>query len=351
MFEPHYDPQALQHVVDDVDLILYRVDRILILPKYEMWFQREAFVRTAYSSTIIENPAIPEEEMEAAARPSPSAAIPAARQDVANYARALEFVEFVAESGDIPVDEAVIREIHWHLMKGIDDRRVRPGQYRTEPNWIEDQGVRVYEPPFHMDVPPLMREFSLWIRDDDVTHPLYKAGIAHAHLAAIHPFVDGNGRTARLLVTLLLQRQGYGFRKLLSLDSFYQRNKDLYIDGLKKSIGERFAPDYDLTRWLDFFLLSLKARAENLENEMTRWRQFLDRAHRELSGLGMSERQTDGLVYAMRTGRMMRKDYMEITGVSAVTASRDLQDLVEKGVLVARGYGRSRYYIPTPGTR
>lgn len=345
IFTPKFsqDDKSLTWNLGEIDRVKFRVERLLIMPKHEQWLRREAFIRTAYSSTMIENNTITEEEIERAAKPSPVTKIPKERADVSNYAEALSFVDFLSTTG-IMIDEAIIRQIHWFLMKGIHDTRLQPGKYRTEPNWIEDQGVKVYEPPFHVDVPMLMREFSLWLRENGNLNPMLKAGIAPAHLIAIHPFVDGNGRTARLLATLLLQRTGYGFRNLLSLDTYYQRNRDSYLEALKKSFGEHFTPDYDLTSWLEFFTWSVLMQARTLETKLTDWRIWVDKVHREWIPLGLSDRQIDGLIYAAHVGSIARKDYMEITNVSPVTATRDLSHMVVKGIMIPRGVGRNRRY-------
>jgi Fic family protein len=344
-FNPRFseDNEHLLWTLDEIDRVKFRIERLLIMPKHEKWLQREAFMRTAYSSTMIENRTITEEEMEKAVKPSGATQIPKERADVANYAEALSFVDFLSKD-NMEIDEAVIRQIHWLLMRGVHDTRLQPGNYRTEPNWIEDQGVKVYEPPFHVDLPIMMREFSLWLREKDSLNPVLKAGIAHAHLIAIHPFVDGNGRTARLLTTLLLQRNGYGFRNLLSLDAYYQRNRDSYLDALKKSIGERFTPDYDFTPWLEFFTMSILLQAGSLEEKLTDWRMWADEVHKSWAPKGLSDRQIDGLIYATNVGSIARRDYMEIADVSPLTATRDLLYLTQKGFLIPKGAGRNRRY-------
>ena len=345
MFTPRFteDSTRLSYALEEIERIRFRIERMLIMPKHEQWLRREAVIRNAYSSTMVENVNIPEQEMEKVASLSPISSIPKDRPEVVNYAMALEFIDFLSDS-EIKPDEAVVRQIHWILMRGIHDTHIKPGDYRTGPNWIEDQGVKVYDPPFHIDIPILMREFSVWLREDENINPMLKAGIAHAHLIAIHPFVDGNGRTARLLAMLLLQRQGYGFRKLLSLDAYYQRNRDEYLEALQQSLGKRFTNDYDLTPWLEFFTKSVTFQAMKLEQKLTDWRIALDELHKSLRPLGLSERQIDGLIYAFRIGYLTRKDYAEITNVSPLTATRDLAVLVEKGLLMPEGVGRNRRY-------
>lgn len=348
MFKPKYSKKnrELLDKIGEIERIKFRIERMLIMPKHEQWLRREAFIRTAYSSTMIENGTIPEEEMERVAQASPTAEIPKNRPDIVNYAKALDFVDFLSDFGDSDVPlEAIIRQIHWHLMSGVHDTHIQPGTYRTIPNWIEYQGVKVYESPFHVDVPILMREFSFWFGKDESIHPIIQAGIAHAHMIAIHPFVDGNGRTARLLATLLLQGSGYGFKKLLSLDSYYQRNRDEYLQALRQSIGERFTIGYNLTPWLDFFAKSIITQGQLLERKLTDWRISVDELHREFVDSGLTERQLDGLLYAANIGYITRKDYMEIANVSPLTATRDLQYLVKEEYLAPQGKGRNRRYI------
>jgi Fic family protein len=230
------------------------------------------------------------------------------------------------------------------LMNGIHDTHLLPGKYRTEPNWIVDQGIRVYEPPSHIDVPILMREFSEWLMAEKQEEPVISAGIAHLHLIAIHPFVDGNGRTARLLATLLLQKSGYGFRKLLSLDAYYQRNRDKYIDALRSSLGKKYTPEYECTKWLDFFTRSIVLQAGTLEEKLTDWRIEVEKVHETWKKTGLNDRQIDGLIYANRLGYLTRKHYAEITNVSLITASRDIAAMVKIGLLKPEGKARNLKY-------
>ncbi len=346
MFEPKFtiDATALPYSLEEIERINFRVERMLLMPKHEQWLRREAFVRTAYSSTMVENVKIPEHEMEEAAKASPIGALPKQRLDVTNYGKALEFADFISDDDGIRIDEAVIRQIHWFLMKGIHDTHLKPGQYRTGPNWIGDQGAKIYESPFHVDVPILMREFSDWLATDEEISPLLKAGIAHVHLVAIHPFVDGNGRTARLLATLFLQRHGYGFRRLLSLDAYYQRNRDDYMEALRECLGPSFRNDYDSTSWLEFFTTSVILQSRALERRLTDWRMGVDQIHKDWGDMGLAERQIDGLIYTVKIGYITRKDYAEIANISVLTASRDLVDMVKRGLLRAEGAGRNRKY-------
>jgi Fic family protein len=350
MFTPKYaaDDPGILFDLTEIERIRFRIENIEIMPKYERWIEQETFIRTAYSSTMVENKDIPEQEMEKIAKQAPVANLPETRPDVFNYGRALEFIDFITSDNQIVIDESVIRQIHWTLMKGIKDEYFKPGQYRTEPNWIEHEGIKVYDPPFHVNVPMLMSEFSDWIKNDDGISPIIKAGVAHVHLVAIHPFVDGNGRTARLLATLLIRKYGYGFRRLLSIDNYYHLYRDKYIDALRNTLSSKYADHYDCTKWLGFFTRSLHVQMSDLEAKLTDWRMFINKAHADWKPFGLSDRQVDGLMYAMRVGSITRKDYIEIAHISPLTATRDLADMVQRGLLTPMGNGRNRMYLSKP---
>ncbi|MBI4298842.1 MAG: Fic family protein [Chloroflexi bacterium] len=331
-------PDRHSFELEQLELIRFRVDRFLLMPKHEAWLRREAFVRQAYSSTMIENATIREEELTKA-----ESDLTVDRPDVKNYARALEFVDFLSNLNGLILDELIVRQIHWSLMSGVHDTYYLPGNYRKDTNWVEDAGIKVYQPPHQFDVPILMREFIMELRKEGL-HPVLKAGVAHLHLVAIHPFVDGNGRAARLLATLLLQNSGWGFRNILSLDNYYQRNRNEYIGGLSSTLGSKFSQDYDATPWLEFFCRSVLLGAQLLEGRLTEWQMMVDKIHKDMRPSGLLDRQIDGFIYAARRGEITRRDYVEVAGVSPLTATRDLALLVKQGYLKAEGLGRNRAY-------
>ena len=336
MFRVEADRHSFE--LDLLEQVRFRVDRYLLMRKHEEWFRREAFIRQAYSSTMIENPTISEEE-----RSNAESDLSITRADVANYGETLGLVDFLSNDKDLLLNESTIRQVHWILMRGVRDSHFLPGEYRRDTNWIEEGGSKAYQPPHQSDVPPLMRELVVALRESEL-HPVLKAGVAHLQLVAIHPFVDGNGRTARLLATLILQHEGWGFRNLLSLDAYYQRNRDQYITAIGSTLGKGFPQEYDAGPWLEFFCESVLIEARRLESKLTHWQITVDKIHKDFQPLGLLDRQTDGLMYAVRSGAITRRDYVDIAGVSPLTATRDLGVLVDKGLLEPTGSGRNRIY-------
>jgi Fic family protein len=329
----------------DVERRRWLIDHMLLMPRHEAWLRREVReirVRRASGTTQIEGAKLGEAAVGRLMAQGAGAKPTEDEQANLNALRAYEFIDYLSDQRDIPIDELVIREMNRQFILGAPELHT-PGVYRKGQNTVGR-----FIPPDQGDVPALMRSFALWLREEDEVHPVVKAGLAHIHLVAIHPFWDGNGRTARGLATLLLQRSQFGFRKLLSLESHLFSNRDSYFTALERTLGTRFSLDYEATPWLDKFTLALAAEVQRLEDNLTDWHRRMQENYDVVDKMGLAHRQVDGLVSAERTGQMTRADYMEITGVSPITASRDLAALVRAGLLIPEGKTRSRIYRPAP---
>jgi len=176
--------------------------------------------------------------------------------EVRNYYQALEEVERLA-SDNRAIRETDIRRIHGVAFTG----RTSPTPYRDGQNVIRDgaSGGIVYMPPEAVDVPGLMRELVAWIKAsllaDELPVPLI-AGLAHYQFATIHPYYDGNGRTARLLTTLILHKGGYGLKGIYSLEEHYARNLGAYYEALTVGASHNYytgRPEADVTGFVAYF--------------------------------------------------------------------------------------------------
>src|SRR5262249_9883022 len=139
-------------------------------------------------------------------------------RELLNYRDAFNLVSEYLQSGD-PVTEGLIREIHRRLVEGVRGGEGGPGAYRTVQNYVVNSRTRevTYTPSPPEEVAPLMRELVEWLRTESPIHAVLVAGIAQYQLVHIHPFLDGNGRTSRLLSTLCLYRAGYDLKRLFTL--------------------------------------------------------------------------------------------------------------------------------------
>lgn len=179
----------------------------------EAWVERmsqRALLLEAHHTTHIEGTQLTIEQAEQLWAGQPVAeARPDDVRELLNYREAFNLVSAYLSSGE-PITEGLIREIHRRLVEGVRGGAGNPGRYRTIQNYVANSrtGEIIYTPPPPEAVPPLMRELVEWLRGETTIHPVLVAGIAQFQLVHIHPFVDGNGRTSRLLSTLCLYRAG-----------------------------------------------------------------------------------------------------------------------------------------------
>ena len=344
IFKPNYTiTPTIESNLESIERNRYLVDNMLLTAKHEVWLRRVVNVSRASSTTRIEGANLDEEAVQALASHRGAGPNSPDEQDNLNALEAYDFVDFLSDQSDIPIDELVIRQLNRYFIATA-AAPLTPGIYRKGPNTVGD-----FQPPDQGDVPSLMRSFALWLRsDNDGLHPVLKAGIAHIHLAAIHPFWDGNGRTARGLETLILQRSSYGFKKLPSLEAGLLGIKDEYFAAIRNTLGVEFSGDYDATPWLEFISMTTKFASNIVVDDATDLHRFVESVYSEAPGAGLTTRQIDGYLYATQTGRITRGDYLDITGVSAATASRDLAEMVAKGLFTMEGKTRSRIYRPVP---
>lgn len=180
-------------------------------------------------------------------------------REVRNYVDALEFG--VQRLASLPLSLRLVRELHARLMHGVRGERATPGEFRRSQNWIGPAGSTPANAPY---VPPppneMMQTLGEWeaflqVRDD--LPDLVQCALLHEHFEAIHPFLDGNGRVGRLLITLFLIERGRLSQPLLYLSDYIERNRDEYYRGL-----QRIRTDGDWNGWLHYFLHGVQWSAE-----------------------------------------------------------------------------------------
>ncbi len=308
----------------------------------EQWIERmsqRALLLEAHHTTHIEGTQLTLDE---AARLWAGETVEGANRDdvreLLNYREAFHLVAEYLGSGE-PITEALIREIHKRLVDGVRGGSAQPGQYRLIQNYVANSRTRevIYTPPPPEQVPPLMRELVEWLRADAGSHPVLVAGIAQFQLVHIHPFVDGNGRTSRLLSTLCLYRSGYDFKRLFTLSEFYDRDRSAFYRALQ-SVREQ---DMDLTGWLEYFVGGLAAQMNEVKQRGERVirRDVMAREH------GLNERQVQIVEVLLGLDSATIEDATAaLPEIPRRTLQRDLQVLVEKRIAVAERAGRARRY-------
>lgn len=191
-------------------------------------------------------------------------------REVRHYHQALEYMESLA-AGKAPISERMIQTLHGLVEYG----KKKPTPYRDGQNVIRHSrtGAMIYLPPEAKDVPRLMRELVAWVQKELVRqeYPVpVVAALAHYQFATIHPYFDGNGRTARLLTTLILHRGGYGLRGIYSLEEYYAKNLTGYYGALAVGGSHNYymgRADADCSEFVEYFCLGMLSSFESVRRK------------------------------------------------------------------------------------
>jgi len=179
-------------------------------------------------------------------------------QEIQNYTEALN--NAIRELEKLPISSRLILRTHEILMQGVRGEKKTPGKYRRSQNWIGGKSLAdaVFIPPPHDYLNELLSDFENFIHNETMDIPLLiKAAIIHYQFETIHPFLDGNGRIGRLLITLFLIEKKVLTKPLLYLSSYFEKDKSLYYDNLT-----RVRTHNDLMQWIKYFLVGIAQTAK-----------------------------------------------------------------------------------------
>jgi Fic family protein len=264
--------------------------------------------------------------------------------EVQNYIRAVNTA--IAELERLPLSSRLLCQTHAILMDGVRGEHKQPGEFRTSQNWI---GVSlknaVFVPPHHEHVPELMSDLERFLHAHDIfVHPLIRIAIAHYQFETIHPFLDGNGRLGRLMISLYLASEGLMLKPALYLSDYFERNKTAYIDHLMA-----VRQGNHLREWLVFFLYGVE---ETARASAAAFRSVLS-LKRRIEGdiLPRFSARRQGSAQALMRHLYARpvvdvKWVVQIIGVSTNTAAALIADMVSFGVLTEiTGQRRNRLFV------
>lgn len=264
--------------------------------------------------------------------------------EVQNYIRAIN--RAIGALDTLPLSIRLLRQTHAELMEGVRGEHKLPGEFRTSQNWI---GVSlkhaIFVPPHHDHVLDLMSDLEKFLHADDIfVPPLVRIAIAHYQFETIHPFLDGNGRLGRLMVSLYLASEGLLHKPALYLSDYFERNKTAYIDHLM-AVRE----GNHLREWLVFFLFGVEETAKASASVLRSIIELKQAIERDILPRFNSRRQekAHSLVRHLYAQPVVDVKWAAKTvEVSTNTAAALIADLVRHGVLVEiTGQRRNRLFV------
>tara|TARA_R110002110_G_scaffold412299_1_gene638106 strand:+ start:13111 stop:14250 length:1140 start_codon:yes stop_codon:yes gene_type:complete len=263
--------------------------------------------------------------------------------EVQNYIRAIKFAIESLET--LPLSVRLLKQTHAVLMERVRGEHKLPGEFRTSQNWI---GVSLehaaFVPPHHEHVPALMGDLEKFLHTRHFVHPLVRIAVAHYQFETIHPFLDGNGRLGRLMISLYLASEELLHKPALYLSDYFERNKTAYVDHLMA-----VRQGNHLREWLVFFLYGVEETARASARVFRAIIDLKQRIERDVLPRFSARRQDnahDLMRHLYGQPVMDIKWARNVIGTSTNTAAALIADLVDQGVLVeSTGQRRNRLFV------
>lgn len=272
------------------------------------------------------------------------------RLAVASYARAMEHVAVMADDPGFAWSDRVVLDLHFDACRFQRDKL--PGRWRDGPvGIVRGDGRVVYQAPPAEQVPALMHEVVDWLEHGDRdAHVAIRAAMAHLHVAAVHPFRDGNGRVARIAQSLVLARDGIVAPEFASIEQYLGERTTEYYRVLRRVNGPVYRPEADAAPWIELCLTAhldqARRRLAEIDAAATRWSHLERLAHER----GWPARLVVALEQSL-AGSVDRTGYATAAEIALVTATQDLRRLLDAGLVVQHGAGRSVRYRASDALR
>ena len=264
-------------------------------------------------------------------------------EEVQNYVAAMN--EAIAKLQTLPFSARLVRETHKTLLRGVRGKHKQPGEFRKSQNWIGGATINdaVFVPPVHTSIGELMGDIEQFVHTDSRYFPeLLKIALVHYQFETIHPFLDGNGRVGRLMITLYLVGKGILKKPVLYLSDFFERNRSHYYDNLM-----RVREKNDLLQWFKFFLVGVIETAKNSIAAFDNILKLQKQVDSQIQSLGSRTANAQKVInYLYQHPMIDAAKAGEVAGISAASAYKLIADLERFGILKEiTGGKRGKVYL------
>jgi Fic family protein len=264
-------------------------------------------------------------------------------QEVKNYVEAMNSA--IKALDKLPLSNRLLKQAHKTLLQGARGAHKIPGEFRKSQNWIGGASLRdaIFISPHQDSVENLMADLEKFLHNENIAIPqLIKIGIAHYQFETIHPFLDGNGRIGRLMITLYLVTNQLLHKPTLYLSDFLEKNKSLYYDNLT-----RVRTHDDLTQWLKFFLEGVRSTSENSIQTFKNIIALRSKVEHKIIKLGKKQGLArEFLQHLYSNPSIDANDAAKVLQISLSTALRLIEDFVKLKILIEiTGLKRNRVFV------
>jgi len=339
MFKPKYNlnPGLLDNIVRIKNLITELNNQKfsdIVLAKFE----KDSYAISAHASTSIEGNPIPLTDVRKILKSTP-AHIRDTEKEVLNYNKVLHYLNTLLKKPN-PISKEFVCNIQAIVVEGLIDKK-HIGKFRQSQVVVNNPKTRkiAFIPPNAKDITKLINELVLYLEKEYITtDPLILAGIFHKQFVIVHPFMDGNGRTTRLVTKYLLARMGLDTFQLFSFENYYNQNVTKYFTKVG-IFGDYYdiVDNTDFTDWLIYF-------TDGIIDELLRVQKLLKNS---IESIRITSYEKIIIEYIKKKGSISRSDYKKITDRAQSTQILDFKRLTDKNIIKKQGKGKATYYTLT----
>lgn len=331
MFNPKFTcTTKLINYIAEIAAIRQSILDSKIKPSYDLFLKNTAIINSSHNSTSIEGNPLTIEDVKKLFEGEKLNAPSKSKNEVLNYFDVLKNLENYES-----INKETILDIHKKVSKDTLRNKEFEGKYRETPVIIGNvlTGEINFTPPAPYKVPYLIEEFLEWFNQNQDIYPVILAGIAHYEIVRIHPFVDGNGRTARVIATLILRLNGFDINGYFALDEFYNLNRLDYENALKSADKSQ-----DLTEWLEYFTYGVLNSIKKVKKE-------IDNLPKFTHTIELNEKEIAILNFINEYDEITNRDVCNLFNVSSQSGYNYLNSLKNKKIIKSIGSGRSVRYV------
>ncbi len=340
MYKPNF--QITPKILDYISQITAKREFVLnaqLLPQAEISLKSRAEIENAYASTNIEGNTLTKSEVERLVFGGDVLKTEREKNEVLNYINTLKNLDNLLPKNKLTLED--LKRLHLNIVKNTLEKKEWEGDFRKVQVFVGNQktGRIDFVPPKPEEIKDQLVDFLEWLNSDHGIHPVIESGIAHYELARIHPFVDGNGRLARVVSLWVLRSRGFDQKRLLVLDNYYNNDRKSYYEALR-TVDRKTV---NITKWLEYFVYGVLTSFEDLRQKVIRLS-----GGKRASGtqIQLTERQQKIVEYINQFGFISNKNVQEILGVKRQMATKELTKLVELGIIVKKGsFKDAKYFI------
>lgn len=345
MFNPNYQiSNKILNSIAAIEAAREVIENSPLVPYWERQFREESIIRTVHYSTALEGNPLSLEDVHKVLTNNDNKIKTYQRdvQEILNYRNVVKYIEGILKTSNRINKEHLFKIHTLAVEKIVSDQELKTYRTRAWGTKNSSTGEISFVAPSSDEIAQLVDGFFTWVNAEEYqdVHPVLRSGITLAEIARIHPFTEGNGRTARGLATLSLYLDGYDIKRFFCLDEYYDQHSDEYYQAIQTYQKE----EDSLIPWLTFFV-------EGLDIELSRVKaRVLDmskdyRLRKEIGQVALTDRQEEIIKFIEDHGQIRNQDWQELyPKTSDDTILRDLKDMMDKDLVKKVGKTKAARY-------